>query len=181
MNSILKLKLITQLFTKKNEKGFTLIELLVVVIILWILGAIALPNLISQVGKAKGVEGKNFLGAFIRLKQIYFFEKGTFPTPTTDIGSLVGGHYVGQYFTFNILNDGALVAVGRDNPGNGTRDSIEAASVDTNSSESKYIICESNVPQTNYRIDVSTDLIGEFGIGPGKSVACNPSTTTKIR
>jgi len=76
------LKYLTYLRNKKNngQEGFTLIELLVVVIIIGVLAAVALPNLLGQVGKARIAEAKNNAGAVNRGQQAYFLEKSTFGT-----------------------------------------------------------------------------------------------------
>ena len=60
---------------QKGEEGFTLIELLVVVIIIGVLAAVALPNLLSQVGKARETEIKNAVGTTLRQEQAYHFEQ----------------------------------------------------------------------------------------------------------
>lgn len=78
MNTQFKAKLLQNLANKKGNKGFTLIELLVVVIIIGVLAAIALPNLLGQVGKARESEAKSTVGAMTRAQQAFFTEKGEF-------------------------------------------------------------------------------------------------------
>ena len=78
MNNVFTAKLLQNLRNKKSEKGFTLIELLVVVIIIGVLAAVALPNLLGQVGKARESEAKTALGALNRSQQAYRMEQGEF-------------------------------------------------------------------------------------------------------
>ena len=82
MNNVFTAKLLQNLNNKKGNKGFTLIELLVVVIIIGVLAAIALPNLLGQVGKARQSEAKNNLGAVNRGQQATRLEDGVFGTIT---------------------------------------------------------------------------------------------------
>ena len=74
---------------RKNcqHSGFTLVELLVVVIIIGILSAIALPNFINQVGKARQTEAKNNLGAIGRAQQAYHFEHNTFASTLSQLSA----------------------------------------------------------------------------------------------
>ena len=48
------------------EKGFTLVELMIVIVIVGILSAVALPNFLSQTGKAKGTEATTKLSALLK-------------------------------------------------------------------------------------------------------------------
>ena len=82
MNNVFTAKLLQTLNNKKGEKGFTLIELLVVVIIIGVLAAVALPNLLGQVGKARESEAKTALGALNRGQQAYHLEASQFYAPT---------------------------------------------------------------------------------------------------
>ena len=78
MNNVFTAKLLQNLRSEKSDKGFTLIELLVVVIIVGVLAAVALPNLLGQVGKARETEAKNAIGTLNRSQQAFHFDTKTF-------------------------------------------------------------------------------------------------------
>ncbi|UAJ73058.1 prepilin-type N-terminal cleavage/methylation domain-containing protein [Synechocystis sp. PCC 7339] len=99
MTSNFKFKLLSHLTQKKGEKGFTLIELLVVVIIIGVLAAIALPNLLNQVGKARMSEGKSTLGAINRGQQVYRTENPTFASNLTSLDTKVPT--TGKFFSYS--------------------------------------------------------------------------------
>lgn len=71
-------KQIQYVISINKDRGFTLTELLVVVIILGTLAAVALPNLVNQVGKAREAEAKGNLGIIARAQQAYHYENKEF-------------------------------------------------------------------------------------------------------
>jgi type IV pilus assembly protein PilA len=124
MNSIFTAKLLQNLRNKKSNKGFTLIELLVVVIIIGVLAAVALPNLLAQVGKARESEGKTAVGTINRSQQSFHFESGTFAPAiaagglgvvTNDLGVAIASDYYALSTTGG--GAGATNAEGVANPG----------------------------------------------------------------
>lgn len=94
MRSDLQFKLLSHLNKKQQDSGFTLIELLVVVIIIGVLAAVALPNLLKQVGKARETELKNAAGTVNRSQQSYHFERQLFATGLTFLGITVPTQYI---------------------------------------------------------------------------------------
>ena len=173
MNSNFKFKLLSHLKAKKQGEGFTLIELLVVVIIIGVLAAVALPNLLGQVGKARETEAKNAMGTINRTQQAYHFEKATFgPSLTgTEIAATnVLGVIVptSKYYNFAITGGSTSTATasalgipaGSTTPdsgaGQGTRD--YGARIDFAAGAYNSAICQANKTGTTTAVPVEADL-----------------------
>ena len=82
-----------------KTKGFTLIELLIVGITIGVLSAIAMPNFIGQVGKAREAEAKNNLGILSRGQQAYHYERSEFYSGT-ELEIFVGFNPIGRYYRY---------------------------------------------------------------------------------
>jgi type IV pilus assembly protein PilA len=123
MTSNFKYKLLSQLVKKREEGGFTLIELMVVVVIIGVLAAIAVPNLVGQVGKARNTEGQNGVAALNSAQQIYRTGNNTFGN-LDDLDTTVTDS---DFFTFTSANGEATgsassLAAASDSAANQTAD-----------------------------------------------------------
>ena len=162
MNNVFTAKLLQNLRNKKNSKGFTLIELLVVVIIIGVLAAVALPNLLSQVGKARETEIKNAVGTVNRAQQAYHFERQIFADTDTKLGISLDNQYVDG---LNIARNSAANATVAPNNAEAVDDGTRAYSGGIFYTTGNYaqIMCASDVPQTALAVptDGSTCAAGD--------------------
>lgn len=85
----------------KQQKGFTLIELMIVVAIIGILSAVAIPNYLDYIKKAKVVEASMLFTGFKTTLMISYSMKGTWPTfsELKDDGIVYKGTYVEGMYT----------------------------------------------------------------------------------
>ena len=153
MNNVFTAKLLQNLRSKKGEKGFTLIELLVVVIIIGVLAAVALPNLLSQVGKARETEIKNAVGTVNRAQQAYHFERQRFANNANSLGISLDNEYIdnsGAGAALNIALSGTTVSGATVSPVNAefTNDGTRAytGGIYFDAGNYSQIICATEVP-----------------------------------
>jgi type IV pilus assembly protein PilA len=90
---LLRFSLIYRQKALLSHQGFTLLELMIVIFMVGILTAIALPNLIRQVGRAREVEAVNTLSAIGFAQQAYFFENQQFASTYPDLGITFQANY----------------------------------------------------------------------------------------
>jgi type IV pilus assembly protein PilA len=139
-----------------SENGFTLIELLVVIIIIGILGAIALPSFLSQVGKARASEGSSNLGALHRSLQSYRFQNFAFPAAISSLDLRL----TGRFYTYSLSRIDA-------------NNATTSATIAAGTSVRELVHFDGAVYQ-----NTSTDFFGQaicqsftFGDNPGGAVA----------
>ncbi len=142
MNSVFTAKLLQNLRNKKGNKGFTLIELLVVVIIIGVLAAVALPNLLGQVGKARETEAKNGVGTINRAQQAYHFERRSFTNNLTNANlaaqNALGVILASEYYNFDITGGSADNATVAADPVADENDGVRAYSGGINHASGVY-------------------------------------------
>jgi type II secretory pathway pseudopilin PulG len=106
-------------------------ELLVVVIIIAILAAIALPNLLAQVGKSRNAEAQMGVGVLNNAQQIYCTENRAFAPALSDLNIV---RPVTTYFTFSVTATGGTSVINSataNNPnGDGTKDQTGTVTYD---------------------------------------------------
>lgn len=139
------------------NQGFTLIELLVSVIIIGVLAAIALPNLLTQVGKARDTELRNTVGTITRAQHAYHFETRAFTNNMADLGVTISTQY---QTTPGLGTDTTTYATVRTNaPGattNATRAFASRLEYNTIVADYDSIFCSSLLPANNMPAPVDT-------------------------
>ncbi len=80
-----------------SREGFSLIELLIVTAIIAFLSALAVPNFMKIVAKAKRAEAYMYLRTLAQAQKIYYAEHGSYTTNLSALGWKPEGTFVYTY------------------------------------------------------------------------------------
>lgn len=140
-----------------KHSGFTLIELLVVIIILGVLAAVALPNFLNQIGKARETEAKNTIGNINRAQQGYHFEKQSF-TPSLTNAQLGAINTLGiiinsSYYSFSTTAGNATQITAKADAPNASQDGVRpyagGVGFDSITGQYKTVVCQTDAITNN--------------------------------
>ncbi len=82
---------------RRRQAGFTLIELLIVIAIIGLIAAIAIPNLMSALNKAKQTKTMADIKAIGSALETYAVDNNTYPKGLGDANAQVLGQYLSRY------------------------------------------------------------------------------------
>ncbi len=133
---------------------------------------LALPNVSGSV-YASGIdnEATSTLGAMLRAQQSVFVDRGRFATTFEDLGVPLGGK---KFYTFEMVESetGLIVAKGKNNQMNETKDYIAGVNYNPNTRIFSTTVCIANTKSNQYRITKPTEAISNYGVVEQGRVKC---------
>lgn len=92
------------------KKGFTLLEVLIVVIIIGILAAIAMPQYVSTIEKARSGEAVANIGSVRTAVDRYWYQNGSITTDPDDLDIDNPNLITNKLYTYTITDDGTTAS-----------------------------------------------------------------------